>query len=551
MADRITGKAFATRSEVIAPSAMAATSQPLATQVALDILRQGGSAIDAAIAANACLGLMEPTGCGIGGDMFALVWSAADKQLYGYNGSGRAPLGLSFAELQTELAAHGETKIPTLGPLSVSVPGAVDGWFALHERFGKLPMADVLAPAITYAEDGHPVSELIAFYWDRSINSRAEFPGFLETFTVDGKRAPRKGEMWRNPALARTYRLLATEGRDAFYEGPVAETIDAYMRAHGGFLRHEDLAAHRGEWVDPVGVDYRGHVLWELPPNGQGIAAQQILQILEGFDLAAMGFGSADYLHVFTEAKKLAYADRAKFYADMAMADVPVEWLVSDAYADERRALIDMEQAARSVEPGVHMINRGDTIYLAVGDAEGNMVSWIQSNYWGIGSGCSLPEWGFALQNRGSQFSMEPGHANQYAPGKRPFHTIIPAFVTKDDQPLMAFGVMGGGMQPQGHAQIMVNLIDFGMNLQEAGDAPRLHHGGSTGPTGDEMTDGGRLELESGFAWEVRRELELRGHRVHWAVGPYGGYQAVMRDPATGVYYGASESRKDGQAAGF
>ena len=548
-ADRITGPGFATRSEVIAPHAMAATSQPLATQIALDVMKSGGSAVDAAIAANAALGLMEPTGNGIGGDLFAIVWDPKTRKLYGYNGSGRSPKSLTLAELQR----RGLKEIPATGPLPVSVPGAVDGWFALHARFGRKPMADNLAPAIRYARDGHPVAEVIAYYWDRSVPRLSPYPGFKEQFTVDG-RAPRKGELWRNPNLADTLQKIADGGRDAFYKGDIARTIDAYFRANGGFLSYADLAGHQGEWVEPVSSNYRGYDVWELPPNSQGIAALQILNILEGYDFTKIAFGSPEHVHLFVEAKKLAFADRARFYADPAFSPAPVQRLVSKDYAAQRRALISMDTALKEAQPGTpRQLEEGDTIYMTVADADGMMVSLIQSNYRGMGSGMAPPGLGFILQDRGEMFVLQDGHPNGYAPGKRPFQTIIPAFITRDGKPFASFGVMGGAMQPQGHAQIVMNLVDFGMNLQEAGDAPRIQHEGSTEPTGQgtAMRDGGEVNLETGFPYETIRALMRKGHRVVFADGPYGGYQAIMRDPATGVYYGASESRKDGQAAGY
>ena len=546
-ADRITGPAFATRSEVIAPEAMAATSHPLATQVALDVMRQGGSAVDAAIAANAALGLMEPTGNGIGGDFFAIVWDPRTQKLHGYNGSGRSPKALSLKWFQD----NGYTDIPPHGPLPVTVPGAVDGWFALHERFGKLTMAQNLAPTVAYARKGHPVHEVIAYYWNRSVPVLSKWPGFTEQFTIEG-RAPRKGEMWRNPNLANTLETIGRDGRDAFYKGGIARTIDAYFKANGGFLRYEDLAAHTGEWVDPVSTNYRGVDVWEIPPNGQGIAALQILNILEGYDFSKIAFGSAEHVHLFTEAKKLAFADRARYYADPAFHPAPVSWLISEEYAAERRKLINPDRAAQAVDAG-RRLNQGDTIYLTVADKDGMMVSLIQSNYRGMGSGMAPPGLGFIFQDRGEQFVLKPGHPNSFEPGKRPFHTIIPAFITKGGKPWVSFGLMGGAMQPQGHAQIVMNLVDFGMNLQEAGDAPRIQHDGSTDPAGQmlAMTDGGVLNLETGFSYETIRALMRKGHTVEFADGPYGGYQAIMRDHANGVYVGASESRKDGQAAGY
>jgi len=545
-ADRITGKAFATRSEVIATHAMAATSQPLATQVALDILKKGGSAVDAAIAANAMLGLVEPTGNGIGGDLFAIVWDAESRKLYGLNASGRSPYSLTLAWFQEQ----GLEAIPSHGPLPVTVPGAVDGWFELHERFGKLPMEQVLAPAIRYAQEGFPVSELIAYYWQRSVPTLEVWAGFREVF-MPGGRAPRKGEIFRNPALAKTLQQIAEGGRDVFYKGDVARAIDAFMKREGGFLSYRDLAEHTSEWVEPVSTDYRGYEVWELPPNGQGIAALQILNILESYDLSAMGFGSADYVHYFVEAKKLVFEDRARWYADPDFNDIPVQELISKEYAARRRRLIDPERAAESYEAGNPALQEGDTIYLTVADKDRNMVSLIQSNYRGMGTGLSPDGLGFILQDRGELFTLEEGQFNTYEPHKRPFHTIIPAFVTRNGEPYMSFGVMGGATQPQAHAQIVINMVDFGMNLQEAGDAPRILHQGSSQPTGEKMIDGGTVTLESGFPYATIRELVERGHSVGWDVGPYGGYQAILFDAEQGVYYGASESRKDGQAAGF
>ena len=546
--DRITGKPFATRSEVIAPHGMVATSHPLATQIGLDVLKRGGTAVDAAIAANAALGLMEPVSNGIGGDLFAIVWDARTKKLYGYNGSGRSPQSLT---LQWFLD-HGYRDVPPLGPLPVNVPGCVDGWFALHQRFGKLPMQDVLAPTIAYARDGFPVTELIAHYWALSVPRLAQFPGFTAQFTRDGK-APAKGEIWKNPHLANTLEAIARGGRDAFYKGRIAQAIADYMKAQGGFLSAADLAAHHGEWVEPVSVNYRGVDVWELPPNTQGVAALEMLNILEGYDLKSYGFGSPEHVHLFTEAKKLAFADRARYYADPAFAQAPLADLLSKDYAAERRKLISMDKAMKSVDAGHPPLEGGDTIYLTTADREGNMVSLIQSNYRGMGSGMSPPDLGFVLQDRGELFVLKEGHPNSYAPGKRPFHTIIPSFITRNGEPWISFGVMGGAMQPQGHVQIVLNLIDFGMNLQEAGDAPRIQHEGSTEPSGQvtEMRDGGELELESGYPYETVRALMRKGHKVMFADGPYGGYQAILWDARNRVYVGASEGRKDGQAAGY
>lgn len=541
--DRITGAPFASRSEVIAQNGMAATSQPLATQVALDILKSGGNAIDAAIAANAMLGLVEPTGSGIGGDLFAIIWDAKTKKLYGLNASGRSPQSLTL-EYFTQ---NNITEIPKFGPLPVSVPGTVDGWFMLSERFGTLPMKTLLAPSINYARNGFPVSELIAYYFESNQKRIGQYPGFTDTFTIGGK-TPVKGQVFKNPALANTYEKIATGGRDVFYKGDIARTIGAFMQDQGGFLSYQDMAAHYSDWVEPVSSNYRGYDVWELPPNGQGIAALQILNILELYDIQSMGHDSPEYVHTFVEAKKLAFADRAKFYADPMFNQIPVDWLISKEYAKTRQALISPTTATKRVDAG---INEGDTIYLTVADKEGNMVSLIQSNYRGMGSGMIPTDLGFVLQNRGEMFALEEGHFNQYAPGKRPFHTIIPAFITQNGEPLMSFGVMGGGTQPQMHAQIVINMVDFGMNIQEAGDAPRILHTGSSTPMGKLMTDGGYVSLESGFSQQTRRQLIKKGHTMRDSLGSFGGYQAIMFDSKNKVYYGASESRKDGQAAGY
>jgi gamma-glutamyltranspeptidase/glutathione hydrolase len=542
--DRITGRTFASRSEIIAQHGMAATSQPLATQAAIDILKKGGTAVDAAIAANAVLGLVEPTGCGVGGDLFAIVWDAKTQKLYGLNASGRSPRKLT----REWFKQNGYSRIPALGALPVSVPGCVDGWFELHARFCKLDMKEILQPAINYAREGFPVSELIAYYMKGNARILEKYPNFRETY-MPGGRTPAKGEIFRNPYLANTLQQIADKGWDAFYKGDMAKIMADHVQKMGGFLSYEDLSLHHSEWVDPVSTTYRGYEVWELPPNGQGIAALQILNILEGYDIAAMGFGSAEYIHCFTEAKKLAFEDRAKYYADPDFASVPVETLISKSYANERRKLIDPEKAAGSYEPGI--AEAGNTIYLTTADQWGNMVSLIQSNYRGMGSGMVPPGLGFVLQDRGELFTLEEGQNNSYEPGKRPFHTIIPAFITKEGKPYISFGVMGGSMQPQGHVQIIVNLTDFGMNLQEAGDAPRMMHVGSSEPTGEKMTDGGTLYLESGIPYGSVRELLKKGHQIGYDLGGYGGYQAIMYDAENKVYLGASESRKDGQAAGY
>ena len=544
--DRITGRNFATRSEAMGQNGMVATSHPLATQIGLDILKKGGNAIDAAIAANAALGLMEPVGSGIGGDLFAIVWDAKTQKLYGLNASGRSPESLTLEHFKEKEM----DKIPALGPLPVSVPGCVDGWAELHKKFGSLSLEDILNPAIEYAENGFPVTELIGFYLSRSVPYYISqgFPNVEETYTINGK-APQKGDVFKNPYLAETYRKIAKGGRDAFYKGDVAKTIANFIQSQGGFLAYEDLANHKSEWVDPVSTNYRGYDIWELPPNGQGIAALQILNIMENYDVASMGFGSQEYMHLFIEAKKLAYEDRAKYYADPDFNQIPVENLISKEYASNRANLFNPSRAASSYDPGE--LNHGETIYMTTADAEGNMVSLIQSNFRGMGSGMVPPNLGFMLQDRGELFSLKEGHFNVLEPGKRPFHTIIPAFITKEGKPFMSFGVMGGAMQPQGHVQIICNIVDFGMNIQEAGDAPRIQHLGSSQPTDEQMTDGGTVYLETGFSYEEIRGLLLRRHKISYDVGGYGGYQAIMWDNENKVYYGASESRKDGMAAGY
>lgn len=571
--DRISGSRFVTRSEVIAQHGMAATSQPLATQIALDILKKGGSAVDAAIAANAALGLMEPTGNGMGGDLFAIVWDAKAGKLYGLNASGRSPYELSRAELLERVGA--KRKIPSFGPLPVTVPGCVDGWAELHARFGRLPLGEVLAPAARYAREGFPLSEVIAHYWAAGKRLEKQ-PGFAAVFLPDG-RAPRKGELFRNPALADTLEKIGAGGRDVFYRGELADRMDAFCRANGCFLRKRDLEAHSSTWVEPVSTNYRGYDLWELPPNGHGIAALQILNLIEAYDVRSMTHNSAAFLHLMIEAKKLAYEDRARYYADPDFVDVPIARLISKEYAAERRRLIDLDRAAATFPPGAinwsrrvgggagdgkrdavaewnagdAALREGDTIYLTVADEQRNMVSLIQSNYRGFGSGLCPDGLGFCFQDRGELFSLDEGHPNVYEPHKRPFHTIIPAFITRDGKPFMSFGVMGGDMQPQGHVQIVVNLVDFGMNVQEAGDAARWYHTGSSEPTDEQMTGGGSVALESGVAADAVEGLRSRGHRFEPQPGAFGGYQAIMYDAKNGVYVGASEMRKDGQAAGY
>jgi gamma-glutamyltranspeptidase/glutathione hydrolase len=540
--DRITGEKFASRSEVIGQNGMVATSHPLATQIGLDILKQGGTAVDAAIAANIALGLMEPTGNGIGGDLFAIIWDAQSNKLHGLNASGPAPMNLSIDYFEEQ----GLKKIPAYGPLPVTVPGAVDGWVKLHEKFGKLKFKSLFEPTIEYAEKGFPITETIAYYLDKSQKRFEKYPNFSEVWIKNG-RMPQKGEIFKNPQLANTLRIIAEKGRAGFYEGEIAQTIANFVQAQGGFLTYDDLAGFHSEWTQPVSSNYRGYDVWELPPNGQGIAALQILNILENYDLKKMGLFSSEYIHLFTEAKKIVFADRAKYYADPNFSNIPVNELISKSYAKERAKLINLDKASKANDAGILEI--GDTIYLTVADKFGNMVSLIQSNYRGMGSGMMPTGLGFMLQDRGELFSLDKNHKNALEGGKRPFHTIIPAFVTKDGKPFISFGVMGGATQPQAHAQIIINMIDFGLNLQEAGDAPRIVHSGSSQPTGEVMTDGGSLSIESGFGKQIEQELSNKGHTIKYQKGVFGGYQAIMFKD--GVYYGASETRKDGQAAGY
>mgnify|MGYP004700967579 FL=1 len=540
--DRLTGKNFATRSEVIGKNGMVASSHPLATQIGLDILKKGGTAVDAAIAVNAALGLMEPTGSGIGGDLYAIVWDAKTQQLYALNASGRSPKSMTIDYFKS----NNLEKIPSFGPLPVSVPGCVDGWFELHKKFGKLTMNDILAPSIKYAEEGFPVTELIAFYLNGSVpRFSKQYPNVAETYTNNGK-VPQKGDLFKNPYLANTYKELAKNGRDAFYKGTIAKTMAQFIQEQGGLLTYDDLVSHNSQWVTPVSTNYRGYDIWELPPNGQGIAALQMLNIIEQYDFSTIDFGSADHLHIVNEAKKLAYEDRAKYYADMDFSKVPVEQLISKEYAKERKALIG--NRAGTYKAGI--ISPGETVYLTVADKDGTMISLIQSNYRGMGSGMVPPKLGFMLQNRGESFNLTPGLPNSLEPKKRPFHTIIPAFITKNGKPYVSFGVMGGDFQPQGHVQIVMNLIDFGMNLQEAGDAPRFEHIGSSQPTGEVADGKGEILIESGFPFDEIQKLIAKGHKVGFG-GYYGGYQAILFDAEKGVYFGASESRKDGQAAGY
>ena len=545
--DRLTGKTFATRSEVIAQHGMACTSHPLATEAAIDILKKGGTAVDAAIAANAVLGVVEPEMNGIGGDIFAIVYDAKTGKLYGLNGSGRSPYNLTLEEFKK----RGLKSIPFAGPLSVSVPGCVDGWFELNKKFGKLSMPQILSSAINYARNGFPLADEAAYYWPVLKERYANNPN-INTIYLPGGITPQRGDIFKNSQLANTLEKIAKGGRDVFYKGEIAKSIDAFMKKNGGFLSYKDLADHTSTWVDPVSTTYRGYRVWELPPNGQGIAVLQMLNILEGYDFSKIKWGSPEHIHLFVEAKKLAYEDRAKYYADMDLAKVPVQELISKEYATKRRQLINMTRASTDFSAGDAALKSGETVYLTVADSAGNMVSLIQSNFMVFGSGMVPDNLGFVLQNRGSLFNLEEGFNNTYAPHKRPFQTIIPAFVTKDDKPYMSFGVMGGSFQPLGQVQVLMNMIDFGMNGQEAADAPRIDHQGSSEPWGTKSTGVGIIYLESGFPFETIRTLMQWGHKIGWQQpGNYGGYQGIRYDAVNKVYYGSSDPRKDGMAAGY
>lgn len=546
--DRPTEPRWQSRSVVMSRNGMVATSHPQAAQTGLDVLRAGGSAVDAAIAVNAMLGVVEPMSCGIGGDLFAIVWDAKTQKLYGLNASGRSPLNIR----REALLERGLEQIPDYGPLSWSTPGCVDGWWELHQKFGRAKWADVLAPAIQTAEEGYPVSEIIAHSWQASTKRLQEWPDSAQVFLPNGK-APAIGEIARLPDLAASYRLIATQGRDAFYQGAIAQEIVRFSEAYGGYFSLEDFSRHHSDWIEPVSTNYRGYTVWELPPNGQGIAALQMLNVLEGYDLKALGPKHPDYIHYFAEAKKLAFADRARFYADPDFAPAPVAELISKAYGDRQRQRIRREQALTQVAHGDPKLQHGDTVYLTVVDKDRNCCSLIQSLYHGFGSQVVPGNVGFPLQNRGQLFALTADHPNRLEPGKRPFHTIIPAMVTKDDRPWFCFGVMGGDMQPQGHVQVLINMIDFGMNVQAAGDAARMRHAGSATPTGlPGDADGGIIYLESGYSPDMVSELQRRGHRVEiGSFGSYGGYQGILIDWEHGVLHGASDVRKDDAAVGY
>lgn len=545
--DRPVGDPKQSRSVVIATNGVVATSHPLAAQVGLDILKDGGNAADAAIAASAMIGLVEPMSCGIGGDLFVIYWDAKTEKLYGLNASGRSPYGLNLDIIKEK----GLDQIPHYSPLAWSVPGCVDGWAKLRGRFGTKPFSDLLNPSISYAESGFPVTQVIASYWERSADRLRKWPTSVATY-LPNNQAPAEGEVFRNPQLAATYRAIAEDGRDAFYTGDIAKKIVAFSEANGGYFSMKDFVDHTSDWIDPVSTNYRGYDVWELPPNGQGIAALEILNLIEPHDVKAMGHNSADLIHLFVESKKLAFADRAKFYADPDFNRLPTAELISKAYADKQRTRIDMQKAATDVPAGDPKLGHGDTIYLTVVDKDRNCCSFIQSNYHGFGSQIVPADVGFAMQNRGQLFSLEDDHLNRLEPHKRPFHTIIPAFVTKDDKPYFCFGVMGGDMQPQGHVQVLMNIIDFGMNVQEAGDAARVQHFGSQTPTGLPMEEGGgRVAIESGVSLESAEELLRRGHKLIRAPGSFGGYQGILIDWKNGTLHGATEARKDGAAVGY
>ena len=547
--DRPAKEAHQSRSVVVAKHGIVATSQPLAAQAGLDILKAGGNAADAAIATNAMLSVVEPMSCGIGGDLFAIYWDNKTKKLYGLNASGRSPLQLTRALLREKADAKGQ--IPETGPLSWSVPGCVDGWEELRSRFGTMSLKELLQTSIDTAEQGFPVSDIIGSGWRGSVKSLTAWPDSARVYLKEG-RAPQVGEIMTLPELGATYRAIATQGRDEFYKGRVAQEIVSFSEKHGGYFSLRDFSEHKSDWLEPVSTVYRGYTVWELPPNGQGIAALQMLNILEGFDLKSLGPKSAEYVHLFAEAKKLAFADRAKFYADPAFNRLPTNELISKEYAAKQRMRLDLNKAAINVVSGDPKLEHGDTVYLTVIDKDHNCCSLIQSLYFGFGSQVVPGRVGFALQNRGNLFSLDDHHLNRFEPGKRPFHTIIPAMVTKDGEPWFCFGVMGGDMQPQGHVQILINLIDFGLNPQMAGDLSRIRHGGSASPTGlPEEPSGGTLFLESGFPHETRRKLEAMGHKLGTATGSFGGYQGILIDHAHGTLHGATDPRKDGAAVGY
>jgi gamma-glutamyltranspeptidase/glutathione hydrolase len=531
------------RSTVLGRRGMVCASQPLASMAGVDILKAGGSAVDAAIAANAVLAVTEPFNCGPGGDLFAVVWIEKEKKLYGLNASGRSPYDWNLAEAQN----LGFEQIPLYSPFAWSVPGCVSGWDALSRRFGRTKWEKLFEPAKSYAKDGFAVTPIIARDWER-IDSR-KYPDLAKVYCPQGK-AIEYGDVFKNPEIARFFELLQEGGAKEFYEGGIADRIVEYSKKHEGKFSKRDFTDHTADWVEPVSANYRGYDVWELPPNGQGIAALQILNLLEHFDIGKLEPNGAEHLHLFIEAKKLAFEDRAVYYADMDFADVPVKELISKEYAAERVKLINPRKAAQKVQPG-RIKASSDTVYLCAADAEGNMVSLIQSTYHGWGSRYCVDGLGICLQNRGQLFSLNPGDANKLEPHKRPFHTIIPAFVTKEGQPKFAFGVMGGDFQPQGHAQVLMNIIDFKMSIQQAGEQPRVEHIESSTPTGLKMVAAGKVGFERGIRDDVKARLEQMGHKLTKSVGAFGGYQGIWRDDDPLRYFGGSDPRKDGMAAAY
>jgi len=509
----------------------------------IDVLQAGGSAIDAALAANVMLSLVEPMSCGPGGDLFAIVWSEKDRKLFGLNASGRSPYDWT---LQQALDL-GLKEIPVYHPLSWSVPGCVSGWAALHERFGKLKFARLLEPTIELARTGFPLSPIVAQSWLSAASP--DHPGLKSTYLPEGQPMY-CGTIFKNPGIASVFETLAKEGPQAFYQGDIAERIIKFSKAQGGRFSMRDFRDHKADWVEPVGTSYRGYDVWEIPPNGQGIATLQMLNLLEHFDIGSMPPNSAEHLHLFIEAKKLAFEDRAVYYADMDFAKVPLQQLISKDYAAERVKLIDPRRAADQVPSG-RLRGSSDTTYLTAADGEGNMISLIQSIYHGWGSGYVPDGLGFCLQNRGQLFALDPNHLNKLEPHKRPFHTIIPAFVTKAGRPVFSYGVMGGDFQPQGQVQVLMNLVDFGMSPQQAGEQPRIEHTESSTPTGTKMVSGGAVGFEQGISDEAKLKLAYMGHRVRPNTGAWGGYQGIWRQDDPLRYFGGSDPRKDGCAMGY
>ena len=530
------------RSTVVCQNGIVCSSQPLASMAGVDILKTGGNAVDAAICANAMLSLVEPMMCGPGGDLFAIIWNAAERKLLGLNASGRSPYDWNL----DKALSLGLKEIPVYGPLSWSVPGCVSGWAALQKRLGRLDLAKVLESPISYARGGFPVSPIIAQSW--SFGSQSN-PALAGTFMPEGKPV-RFGDIFKNEDLARFFETIAKDGPDAFYKGEIAERIVKFSQASGGRFSMRDFSEHTADWIEPVSASYRGYDVWELPPNGQGIAALQMLNLLEHFDVGSMQPNSAEHLHLFIEAKKLAFEDRAVYYADMDFAQVPLKELISKDYARQRVKLIDPKRAAQNIAPG-RLKGSSDTVYLTTADKDGNMVSLIQSIYHQWGSGFVPDGMGFCLQNRGQLFSLNPNDLNKLEPHKRPFHTIIPAFVTRDGQPVFSFGVMGGDFQPQGHVQVLMNLLDFGMSPQQAGEQSRIEHSESSTPTGRKMAGGGSVSFERGVPDDVKAKLSSMGHKINPTLGAFGGYQGIWRRENPRRYFGGSDPRKDGCAVGY